>query len=154
MGLRMKSMDSFTKSRRTIAEINIVPYVDVMLVLLVIFMVTAPLITQGVKVDLPEAQASPLSPEGALPVVVTVNEAGDMYLNIAEMPNQAISPNQLQIEVAAALLHDSKRQVMVRGDKKVSYSAVLEAMVLLQQAGVPSVGLETSDVSYEQREKS
>lgn len=131
--------------RRSIAEINIVPYVDVMLVLVVILMVTAPLMTQGVQVDLPQAQANPLSPDHDLPVVVSVTANGDLFLNIAANPTEPMPALNLQHEVAAALVRNPKRAVVVKGDKAASYELIVQAMVLLQQSGVPSVGLETSD---------
>ena len=129
--------------RRSIAEINVVPYVDVMLVLLVIFMVTAPIINQGVEVDLPTASAKALAQDAPLPIIVSVNSRGELFLNISPVPQSPIQPRKLQIEVAAAIAKNSKRPVMVRADKRVNYSTVLDAMVLLQHAGVPSVGLET-----------
>lgn len=131
------------RKRRSIAEINVVPYIDVMLVLLVIFMVTAPMINQGVAVELPTANAKPLAKEAALPIIVSVNNKGDLFLNISADPTSPIHASKLQAEVAAAIMRDAKRQVMVKADKRVSYDTVLEAMVLLQHAGVPSIGLET-----------
>lgn len=131
------------RKRRTIAEINVVPYIDVMLVLLVIFMVTAPMINQGVEVDLPTANAKPLAKDTNLPIIVSVNHQGQLFLNISPDPSSPIHAVKLQTEVAAALIRDKKRPVMVKADKRVSYNTVLDAMVLLQQAGVPSVGLET-----------
>ncbi len=131
------------RKRRSIAEINVVPYIDVMLVLLVIFMVTAPMINQGVAVDLPTASAKTLLKEAALPIIVSINNKGELFLNISVDPQSPIHANKLQTDVAAALALDYKRPVMVKADKRVSYNAVLDAMVLLQQAGVPSVGLET-----------
>lgn len=132
--------------KKPIAEINIVPYVDVMLVLLVIFMITAPLLTQGVHIDLPQGEAEPLSTEQPLPVVVSVNEQGELFLNISDNPKLPLMPNDLYIEVAAALKRNPDRAVLIRGDKRVAYDTVLSAMVILQQAGVPSVGLEMSPI--------
>jgi biopolymer transport protein TolR len=131
------------RKRRSIAEINVVPYIDVMLVLLVIFMVTAPMINQGVAVDLPTANAKALPKDAALPIIVSVNSKGELFLNISIDPQSPIHSGKLQTEVASALRLDRKRPVMVKADKRVSYNTVLDAMVLLQQAGVPSVGLET-----------
>jgi biopolymer transport protein TolR len=124
-------------------EINVVPYIDVMLVMLVIFMVTAPLLTQGVKVDLPEASAESMPPEDQEPLVVSVDAAGKLYLNIADDPNQAINGDDLKQRVAAVLRRSPKRSVLVRGDQSANYGRVVAAMVLLQQAGVPNVGLVT-----------
>lgn len=133
--------------RRSIAEINVVPYVDVMLVLLVIFMVTAPLITQGVKVDLPTATAKPLPQENEPPVVITVDIKGNLYLSIVTQPNNAITADTLCAEVGAAIVRNPKRQIVVRGDKHVNYDYVVQVMTLLQKAGVSSVGLETSEIN-------
>lgn len=139
-------MQNFSRSkRRQIAEINIVPYVDVMLVLLVIFMITAPLMTSGVNVELPQAKAKPFTHNDNLPIVVSVTKEGNLFLNIADDPAKSIKPEILQAEVAAALIRNPKRQVLVRGDKRVSYDTILQAMVVLQHAGVPSIGLETQD---------
>jgi biopolymer transport protein TolR len=129
--------------KRPMAEINVVPYIDVMLVMLVIFMVTAPLLTQGVKVDLPEASAEPMPPEDQEPLVVSVDAAGSLYLNIADDPSQAITGDDLKQRVAAVLRRSPKRSVLVRGDQAANYGSVVAAMVLLQQAGVPDVGLVT-----------
>lgn len=131
------------KSRRSIAEINVVPYIDVMLVLLVIFMVTAPMINQGVEVELPVAQAKALTTDSQ-PIIVSLNKKGQLFLNISPAPFSPISAKKLQSDVTNALRQDKKRSVIVKADKTVSYNTVLDAMVLLQQAGVPSIGLETS----------
>ncbi|MGD0465345.1 MAG: ExbD/TolR family protein [Gammaproteobacteria bacterium] len=132
------------KSRRQVAEINVVPYVDVMLVLLVIFMATAPIIMQGVQVDLPKMQAKAIdSKKDNFPVVVSIDEQENLYLNIAQNPTKPIDQKQLQLEVAAAILRDPSRLVTVRADSRVSYKVVLRSMVLLQTSGVVSVGLET-----------
>ncbi len=139
--------NSSASKRRSIAEINVVPYVDVMLVLLVIFMVTTPLITQGVKVDLPTATAKPLPKEEEPPVVVTIDAKGSIYLSISSEPHSEITADTLLAEVGAALVRTPKRQVVVRGDKQVNYDYVIQVMSLLQKAGVASVGLETSEVS-------
>ncbi len=141
----MKS--SRRQRRRPMAEINVVPYIDVMLVLLIIFMITAPLLTQGVKVSLPQAKAQTLPPQDQQPIIVTVDAAGNYYLNLASTPNQPISPQDLMTAVAAHLqLAQQQNQslpVLVKGDKAVDYGKVVQAMVLLQNAGAPSVGLMT-----------
>lgn len=133
--------------RRSIAEINVVPYIDVMLVLLIIFMVTAPMINQGVEVDLPTASAKPLKSDTHLPIIVSVNVRGDMFLNISPAPDSPINGYKMQNEVTTALRIDSKRPVVVKADKNAKYDTVMKAMVLLQQAGVPNIGLETSNFS-------
>ncbi|WP_163134963.1 protein TolR [Agarivorans sp. Alg241-V36] len=132
--------------RRLVAEINVVPYIDVMLVLLIIFMVTAPLITQGVKVDLPQASAEAMPEDSKPPLVATVTESGQYYLDTGEddnSANQSLSGDDLKAVVMAHLQLDPDLPVVVRGDKNVRYEQVINLMVLLQSAGVPSVGLMT-----------
>ena len=131
------------RRRRSISEINVVPYIDVMLVLLIIFMVTAPLLKQGVDVDLPTAPANPLDVDSPEPIVITVDRAGLMYLNIAVDPDADISGESLVRQVRAALVKQPKRPVMVRGDANGPYQNVVGTLVLLQQANVESVGLVT-----------
>lgn len=138
---------NYKVKRRQVAEINVVPYVDVMLVLLVIFMATAPAIMQGVQVDLPKIQAKTLINNlENYPVVVSVDHQENLYLNIAANPTQPIDHKQLQIEVAAAISKDSSRLVTVKADQSVSYKIVLYTMVLLQASGVESIGLETETI--------
>lgn len=129
--------------RRPMSEINVVPYIDVMLVLLVIFMITAPLLTQGVQVELPQADAEPLSSEVDEPLVVSINQAGDLFIDIGENKNQPVDEDSLVERVRAVLKYKPKTPIMVRGDKGVAYGRVVEAMVLLQSGGAPSVGLVT-----------
>ncbi len=132
-------------SRRPMSDINVVPFIDVMLVLLVIFMITTPLLTQGVKVDLPKTAANAINEQQKEPLIVTVDSAGHFYLNLAEKPNQAITARTLTQLAKQQLTATggSERPVLVRGDKNANYGNVMEAMVLLQQAGAKSVGLIT-----------
>ncbi|MFV2031507.1 MAG: protein TolR [Gammaproteobacteria bacterium] len=129
--------------RRLVSEINVVPYIDVMLVLLIIFMVTAPLLKQGVDVDLPTAPANPLELDSPEPIVITIDSKGRMYLNIASQPDSNIDSASLVDQVAAALRKQPSRPVMVRGDAQGPYQNVVKTLVLLQQADVESVGLVT-----------
>jgi len=133
------------KRYRPLAEINVVPYIDVMLVLLIIFMITAPLLTQGVKVELPNAKAKQIESKHQEPIIVSVDARGNYYLNIAQNAKQIISSEQLYNLVSAELAKgDAKeRQVLIKGDRSVDYGKVVQAMVLLQQAGAPTVGLVT-----------
>jgi len=125
------------------AEINVVPYIDVMLVLLVIFMITAPLLTQGVKVDLPLADSEPLPTEADDPVVVSVNSQGEMFIDVGEGKDQPVDADTLITRIAAVIAYKPKTPIMVKGDRNVDYGRVVEAMVLIQRAGVPNVGLIT-----------
>tara|TARA_B110000090_G_scaffold26497_1_gene26932 strand:- start:4009 stop:4434 length:426 start_codon:yes stop_codon:yes gene_type:complete len=130
--------------RKKVAEINVVPYIDVMLVLLIIFMVTAPLVTQGVKVDLPKADAKALDKDSKPPLVASVDSEGNYYLAVGTSKNDAMSANEVAVLVKAHLEVEPNTPVVVNADGAVSYNAVIQLMVLLQQkAGVPSVGLMT-----------
>jgi len=131
------------RRKRVIAEINVVPYIDVMLVLLIIFMVTAPLITQGVKVDLPQAVAESLPVDTKPPVIATVDEEGRYYLNVGDSVKTPLSATEMSSLVKAQLSLDSNAQFVVKGDGDVDYKTVVNLMVLLQQAGVPTLGLMT-----------
>lgn len=131
------------RKRRAVAEINVVPYIDVMLVLLIIFMITAPLIQQGVEIELPQANANPLPPEQREPVVLTVSKTGEYYLNVGEHIKEPVSEEVLVHRVAAVLKYQPETPVLVRGDKNVDYGSITNAMVLLQTAGVEKVGLMT-----------
>jgi len=132
-----------SKKRRPISDINVVPYIDVMLVLLIIFMITAPFVQQGVEVDLPQASAKPMSPDEAEPVVVSIDKKGDFYLDIGDEPDKPIDA-QLMVNRAAAVRQLKPNvPVLVRGDRNVGYGKVVDAMVLLQKAGVEKVGLMT-----------
>jgi biopolymer transport protein TolR len=131
------------RKRRAIADINVVPYIDVMLVLLIIFMVTAPLLKQGVDVDLPNAPANPLDVNSPEPIVVSVDRKGALFLSIAPDSQTEIGADALVQQVKKALMVDPKRPVMVRGDANGPYQNVMSTLVLLQQAEVGSVGLVT-----------
>ena len=131
------------RKRRSVSEINVVPYIDVMLVLLIIFMVTAPLLKQGVDVDLPTAPANPLDANSPEPIVISVDERGRIFLNIAVDPDSEISAEAMVRQVEAALSRETGRPVMVRGDANGPYQNVVSTLVLLQQANVGSVGLVT-----------
>lgn len=132
--------------RKPVSEINVVPYIDVMLVLLIIFMITAPLVQQGVEIDLPQASANPLPPEQREPLVITVSKNGDLYLNIGENIDKPLEEELLANRVAVVIKNHPQTPVLVRGDKAVDYGRVTEAMVLLQSAGVEKVGLMTESL--------
>ena len=139
-------MEARKGRRRPMSEINVVPYIDVMLVLLVIFMITAPLLNLGVEVELPKADAEPLDTEQSIePLVVTVLQNGDLYLNAGgDLDGTAsglIDSETLVKTVAAIVRRNPDIQVLVGGDERVDYGQVYNAMVLLQKAGVSKVGL-------------
>ena len=129
--------------KRPISEINVVPYIDVMLVLLIILMITAPLLTQGVKVDLPQAPSSPLPPNDKEPVIVNVNSEGNFFINYGENQDKPVTAEVLLNRVSALLKYQPGIPVLVGGDANVAYGQVVQVMTLLQQAGAPSVGIIT-----------
>lgn len=129
--------------RRAMSEINVVPYIDVMLVLLIIFMVTAPLLKQGVDVDLPDAPAKVMDVNSPEPVVISVDKEGRYFLNTSDTPDTALDSTTLVNQVKKALSQKKDRPVMLRGDKNGPYQNVVTALVLLQQADINSVGLVT-----------
>ncbi|HEY2276560.1 MAG TPA: protein TolR [Steroidobacteraceae bacterium] len=136
-------MAQTTRGRRLMGEINVVPYIDVMLVLLIIFMITAPLLTQGVKVTLPRAGAEPLEAQQLKPLVLSIDRQGRLYLNIGGDPHAALDAQTVAARATAALRTNPARAVLVKADAAIPYGRVVEAMVLLQRAGAKQVGLVT-----------
>jgi biopolymer transport protein TolR len=137
------------RRRRLMAEINVVPYIDVMLVLLIIFMITAPLLKEGVKVDLPDAGAKPLDADLLAkhqPLVVTIDARGRLYINFGQNQDQPVSEATVSARTAALLRRDPQTPVLVQADTTVAYGTVVRAMVLLQQAGATKVGFLTDPV--------
>jgi biopolymer transport protein TolR len=139
-----------SKRKGPLAEINVVPYIDVMLVLLVIFMITAPLLTQGINVKLPSAQAKTISAEKDIPIVVSIDKSGRYFLNTATNPSVPILQQELLYQVAALLRvaeeQHKTRPVYVKGDKDVDYGSVVQVMSLLQKAGAENIGLITQNL--------
>lgn len=135
------------RKRRAVAEINVVPYIDVMLVLLIIFMVTAPMLMQGVKVDLPDAAAEPVQNQDSEPLIVSVDASGRLYLNLGADEKQALELATVRQRVTAVLRRDPQKPVLVWGDQAVPYGTVVTVMTALQAAGAPSVGLVTEEPS-------
>ncbi|MEE4203452.1 MAG: protein TolR [Halieaceae bacterium] len=133
------------RKRRAVAEINVVPYIDVMLVLLIIFMVTAPMLMQGVKVDLPDADSKPVENQDSEPLIVSVDAAGRFYINLGADEKQALELVTVQKRVAAVLRRTPDKPVLVWGDQAVPYGTVVTVMSALQEAGAPSVGLVTEN---------
>ena len=131
------------KKRKPLAEINVVPYIDVMLVLMVVFMITAPLLTEGVSVELPELTAKPVQVDEEQALVVSVKADGSYYLNLGAKVDQAVELEKIGIQVGKIVRAKPTIQVLVRGDKRVPYGQVVELMAVLQKSGVPNVGLIT-----------
>ena len=124
------------------AEINVVPYIDVMMVLLVIFMVTAPMLTQGVNVDLPQAKSDPVeTDELNQPLIVSVTKAGDYFLDLGENNRQPVTLDRIGTQVGKILSRAPDTQVLIRGDRSIDYGSIVQLMTVLQQAGAGSVGL-------------
>jgi biopolymer transport protein TolR len=136
-------MAQTSRGRRLMGDINVVPYIDVMLVLLIIFMITAPLLTQGVKVDLPKAAAEPLESQHLQPLVLSVDRAGRLYLNIGGNPQAVVDDDTVASRTAAVLRKEPDTPVLVKADNAVPYGRVVQAMVLLQHAGAKKLGFIT-----------
>ena len=136
-------MAQLTRGRRLMGEINVVPYIDVMLVLLIIFMITAPLLMQGVKVELPKAGAEPLEAQHIQPLVLSVDRAGRLYLNVGGNPQVALDETTVEARATAALRRTPDMQVLVKADNAVAYGRVVQAMVILQRSGARKVGFIT-----------
>jgi biopolymer transport protein TolR len=134
-------------------EINVVPYIDVMLVLLIIFMITAPLMTQGIKVELPKAAAKPLDHQSDKPLVLSVDREGRLYLNrgSSQEKTQALDEDAVVSRTRQEISGNADLQVLVKADTSVAYGRVVEAMVMLQQAGVKKIGFITDPAAKRRR---
>lgn len=145
------NVNTSKQRKRPMAEINVVPYIDVMLVLLVIFMITAPLLSEGVKVNLPKTSAEKLAPQEKPPLVVTIDAGGKYFLNgSTAQSTQALNASELVARINEVLQKspaDSAPPVLIKGDKDVDYGKVVQVFTLLQQAGVNSVGLVTDPLT-------
>ena len=138
------------RQRRALAEINVVPYIDVMLVLLVIFMATAPLLMQGVEVQSPQTATQPVETTDAEPLIVSIDQDAKLYLNLGAQDDQALSIETVKQRVATVLRRNPNKAVMVWGDQRVPYGEVVILMSELQAAGAGSVGLVTDPPSGRQ----
>ena len=135
------------KRRKPMAEINVVPYIDVTLVLLIIFMITAPLIQSGVDVDLPLADAKDISLEDQpSPVIITITKSGQFYIDLGNgEDDEPVTADEVLILTQAVRKNKPATQVYIRGDKEVVYGKVVTVMAALKNAGVPKVGLMTEN---------
>jgi biopolymer transport protein TolR len=132
------------QKRKLMGEINVVPYIDVMLVLLVIFMVTAPLLTQGIEVELPKAGAEPIKDAAnEIPLVLSVDRDGNLYLDVGDNEDEPMSAKEVVTRVRVVLEANPDIAVLVKADRAVEYGYVVGAMVLLQQGGAETVGFVT-----------
>ncbi len=142
----MASVNQTTRRRRLMGEINVVPYIDVMLVLLIIFMITAPLLAEGIKVELPKANAQAIPPEmlkDSKPIVLSINERGQLFLNYNKPEDEPLEAAEVEAQAAAVLRRAPETTVLVRGDYRVAYGEVVSAMTILQRAGASKVGFIT-----------
>lgn len=133
--------------KKLMADINVVPYIDVMLVLLVVFMITAPMMTQGIHVDLPQANSDPIDEQE--PITVTVKKDGSYYLNVGDDQEKASSDKALQEKVGKVLKSAPETLFLVEGDEKVPYGLVVGVMGKLQDIGVEQLGLVTEPAGKE-----
>ncbi len=135
---------SRARKMRLMGEINVVPYIDVMLVLLIIFMITTPLLTQGIQVELPRAGAEPLDPtQGADPLVLSVDADGKFYLNVGDDEDSPVDPERIVKLTSVVLERSPETPVLLKADYRVPYGDVVSAMVLLQQGGARKIGFLT-----------
>lgn len=135
------------RQRKLNAEINVVPYIDVTLVLLIIFMITTPLMNLGVDVNLPESKANTIDIESE-PAVINVTDKGDLYLSIGG-DYELLDSAELQKKLAAFVKVNPDVPIMIGADKAVSYGQVYQAMAVAQQAGAKKVGLISDPVKPE-----
>jgi len=144
-----------TGKRRLLSEINVVPYIDVMLVLLIIFMITAPLLTQGINVELPKASAQPVAADNNEPLVLSIDKEGKFYLNIGDNTETAIDDAAVVERASAVIRRNPQIQVLVKADQAVPYGRVVVGVSLLQQSGAQRYGLLTdpSGVADKQRRR-
>jgi len=136
--------DFVPKAKKSLkAEINVVPLIDVMLVLLIVFMIAAPMMTQGIKVELPKAAADPVDNKDEEPITVSVKADGSYYIDLAGDPDQARPLAEVKSLVGKVLAEKPNTLVFVQGDRKVEYGVIVALMAELKLAGAPSVGLIT-----------
>ena len=133
------------KRRKPMGEINVVPYIDVTLVLLIIFMITTPMLQTGVEVELPEAESANVEQkEGGLPpIVISIKKDGKHYINVDGVTDDLVEPEDINGRVEAVLSTNKNPQVLINADKSVDYGAVVTIMASLKNAGIPNVGLMT-----------
>ena len=134
------------QKRKPMSDMNVVPYIDVMLVLLIIFMVTAPMLSQGVKIELPQIDSSPTDIQSdAEPLIVSVDYNGAYYIETGDDPGKPKTLDALENDVSKILAAQPQTDVLVRGDKNVAYGVVVELMAMLQASGATRVGLVTEN---------
>ena len=140
-------MTSRRRRRSLLSDINVVPYIDVMLVLLVVFMIAAPLMVQGVLVNLPETLSEPLPREKNDPLIISIKSDGLFFLETEATRNTPLNLEDISVQVDKILKANPYLQVVVRGDGNVKYQKVMELMSVLQASGAEDVGLITQPPS-------
>ena len=131
------------KRKRLVAEINVVPYIDVMLVLLVVFMITAPMLMQGVDVELPQAPSEVMEQNEEEPILVSIKADGSLYIDLLDNPEEAKTAEEIADIIGRVLAESPESSVLVWGDRAVPYGEVVGLMTLLQNSGAERVGLVT-----------
>jgi biopolymer transport protein TolR len=133
------------KRRKPMGEINVVPYIDVTLVLLIIFMITTPMLQTGVEVDLPKAESANVEQKegGKPPIVISIKKEGQYYINVDGVTDDLVQPEEINARVEAVLNNNKNPQVLINADKSVGYGSVVTIMASLKNAGIPNVGLMT-----------
>ncbi|MRI35313.1 protein TolR [Endozoicomonas sp. OPT23] len=130
--------------RKPMSEINMVPFIDVMMVMLVVFMISAPMLTQGIKVELPKTSSKPMPlPDDAKTLIVSVQSNGEYFIDVGSDHESASSLDAIRTKVSKILSASPQTQVLIKGDRMVDYGSVVELMSELQKAGVEDVGLIT-----------
>ena len=140
-------MTSILRKKKLMGEINVVPYIDVMLVLLIIFMVTAPLLTQGIKVELPKAGTEPISESTSTPLILSVDAGGNLYINVGDDEDKPVISNEIISRTRAVLNNNPETLVLIKADRSVPYGIVVGAMVLLQKGGANNIGFVTDPLN-------
>ena len=135
------------KRRNLISDINVVPYIDVMLVLLVIFMISAPLMVQGIQVNLPQASSEALPVTNNEPLIVSIDKNGELFLETDSTQDKSLSLEELNFSVTKIFESNPNLQVVIRGDGKVQYEKVMTVMAELQMAGATDIGLISKPIS-------
>ena len=134
-------------SNTPLASMNVVPYIDVMLVLLIIFMVTAPLLTQGVQVKVPEVEAGAIKSDTQRPIIITVDKKGRYYLNIGDNQSLEISETELLAKLKAEIEQKPKEMVLIKGDSNATHGSIVKIMAILQRLKIHEVGIVTQALS-------
>ena len=136
----------FSKKRRYLTEINVIPYVDVMLVLLVIFMVTAPFMIQGIDIDLPEVNSQPIEKANLETVTISINSKGEYFIDLDSLKDEIFKINELREELTKILKNNSSIEIYIRADKNVIFAEVAKLMSLLQDLKPSAINFITEPI--------